>query len=383
MNFRELAIVGGGPVGLSAALAAAQHGIEVLVLDAQDDNRAHDPRVFALSHATRLLLERLGVWTHLGASHPIRVVHVSERGAFGAATLSADALGLKALGYVVAQADLLRALRRRVMDTGIECVDRARVFEVTQRPDDALVRYQHDSDECELAASVVALAEGGAALTDRRAITEREYGQHAVTATIIAERAASDCAYERFTAQGPIALLPVEGAHALIWTVPSDQAEHLLALSDAEFERALIDRYGSRIGAVRVQGPRAAFALRLRFAHQLAGARLVLIGNSAQTLHPVAGQGFNLGVRDAYELALALAVGVSSGQGLMAGLQQYRSKRRLDRAGGALFTDGLVRAFSNDNPLIACARSAALATLDALEPAKKFLIRRMIFGAPR
>ena len=139
--------------------------------------------------------------------------------------------------------------------------------------------------------------------------------------------------------------------------------------------------FGSRIGAVRLRGPRASFALKLRFAHQVPGTRVVLIGNAAQTLHPVAGQGFNLGLRDAYELAATLGACVRSARSVTEALHRYRSQRRLDRAGGTLFTDSLVRIFSNDNALIACARSAGLAALDAIEPAKRFLMRRMIFGS--
>ena len=142
------------------------------------------------------------------------------------------------------------------------------------------------------------------------------------------------------------------------------------------------DCYGSRIGTLRLQGPRAAFPLKLHFARRVAGTRVVLIGNSAQTLHPVAGQGFNLGVRDAYELAANLGASVSRAETVVHGLRRYRSQRRIDRAGGALFTDLLVRTFCNGNPLIGFARSAGLAAFDAIEPAKRFLMRRMIFGAP-
>jgi 2-octaprenyl-6-methoxyphenol hydroxylase len=310
-------------------------------------------------------------------------VHVSERGAFGAATLKADTLGLPALGYVVAQPHLLHALRRRMQEMRIERVVGARVIEVSERPSEALVRYKRNGDQRDLAAASVALAEGGATLAAGSRLLEREYRQHALTATIEAQYAASDWAYERFTPHGPIALLPVARAHALVWTAPAADADRLLALDNDAFERAVSECYGSRIGAVRLRGPRASFPLKLRFAHQVPGTRVVLIGNSAQTLHPVAGQGFNLGLRDAYELAAILGSSVRNAQSPVQGLQRYRSQRRLDRAGGALFTDSLVRTFSNDNPLIACARSTALAALDAIEPAKRFLMRRMIFGAPR
>ena len=382
MGARELAIVGGGPVGLAAALAAAHHGIDAVVLDAQDEARQHDPRVFALSHATRLILERLGAWAHVAVAHAIRTVHVSERGAFGSAMLSADMLGLPALGYVVAQSDLMSALRRRIGEAGVECVAGARVSAVNEQATDVLVSYDRCGNRQELAVAAVALAEGGAMLTAGRQLVERDYGQIALIAIIAADCAASDWAYERFTPQGPIALLPVEHGHALIWTVPTADADRLLALEDHAFARAVSDCYGPRIGSVHLRGARAAFPLKLRFAHQVAGTRVVLIGNSAQTLHPVGGQGFNLGVRDAYELAENLGASSNDATALVQGLRRYRSRRRFDRAGGALFTDVLVRTFCNDNPVIGCARSAALATLDALGPAKRFLMRRMIFGAP-
>ena len=383
MTLRELAIVGGGPIGLSAALAAAQHGIDVTLLEAQEDARASDPRVFALSHATRLILEELGVWPHVEAAHAIHTVHVSERDAFGAATLSAEMLGLPALGHVVAQADLVRALRTRLREKSIETLTGASVTAVDEKPAEVAVRYTQGGGERELSAYTVALAEGGTSVAPGAALVERAYRQSALTATIRAQHAARDWAYERFTPQGPIALLPVAGAHALVWTVPDVDADRLLALEDGAFEQAVGACYGSRIGALRLQSARSAFALKLRDARQLAGRRVVLIGTSAQTLHPVAGQGFNLGLRDAYELAATLGSCIGCAQDLTQGLRRYRSRRRIDRAGGAMFTDLVVRVFANGHPLVACARSAALAGLDAIEPAKRFLMRRMIFGAPR
>jgi 2-octaprenyl-6-methoxyphenol hydroxylase len=202
-----------------------------------------------------------------------------------------------------------------------------------------------------------------------------------LTAVVECPRIGADCACERFTGKGPVALLPFKGRHALIWSVPQAEAAALMAMSDREFEHALVEGYGERLGAARLVGPRACFALQLRFAHRIAGARHVLIGNAAQTLHPVAGQGFNLGLRDAFELARALAEARRRGHDLLQGLERYRAGRRLDRAGGTLFTDFLVRMFSNDDPVLAMARSAGLFLFDASGPAKRFLMRRMIFGS--
>jgi 2-octaprenyl-6-methoxyphenol hydroxylase len=377
----DLAIIGGGPVGMAAALASHTQGIKALLLEAQAGTGTRDPRVFALSYGARLILERLGAWAHIRSAHPIRVVHVSQRSGFGHAVLHAEELGVDALGYVVAQPALLQALRYRMAEAGVECLDGARVLDVEERPDMAVLRFEYNGAEQEACALIVAHADGGAALARETPRTEREYGQCALVAEVQCEHAMVDSAYERFTPRGPIALLPLDGGHALIWTVPETDAGALLALDDRQFERALAECYGERIGVVRLCGPRASFRLALRYAHRVAGNRHVLIGNAAQTLHPVAGQGFNLGLRDAYELASSLGHCFRRGENVLNGLREYRSHRRLDRVGGMLFTDFLVRAFSNDYPVLSALRGSGLALLDACSPAKKFLMRRMIFGA--
>lgn len=380
---RDLAIVGGGPVGLAAALAAANHGMATLVLDAQREDAAEDPRVFALSYGARLILERLGAWPDVAAASPVRAVHVSQRGAIGHTLLHARELGIPALGYVLTQSALVRALRQRAAQLGVERLSGVQVSAVEDRAEAALIRFDVDGHEQEIAARIVAQADGGLARRAHARTTERRYGQCALIANVYCARAARDYAYERFTPHGPIALLPLqhEDGHALIWTVPEAEAERLLGLDAADFERALADAYGERIGAVRLLGARACYPLQLRFVHAVAGTRVALIGNAAQTLHPVAGQGFNMGLRDAYELALALAECARGDEDWVVGLRRYRARRRIDRAGGSLFTDFLVRAFSNDDPVLAAARSAGLLALDAFAPAKRFLMRRMIFGS--
>jgi 2-octaprenyl-6-methoxyphenol hydroxylase len=294
--------------------------------------------------------------------------------------LCAEELDLEALGYVVSEAELVRSLHGRAGVLAIELITGARVERIECRADRAHIEYRHGGLLRTTTAGIVAQADGGASVPDAGHTTARDYGQSALTAVVECERASPECAYERFTGKGPIALLPHAGRHALIWSVPRDQADSLLALDESAFCRALEEGFGERIGAVRRAGARAAFPLQLRFAHRIAGDRQVLIGNAAQTLHPVAGQGFNIGLRDAFELARALAEARRHGQALASGLERYRAARRADRAGGTLFTDFLVRMFSNDDPVLAAARSAGLLLFDASGPAKRFLMRRMIFG---
>jgi len=379
---RDVVVIGGGPVGLSAALAAHYAGLDALVLEARPEPASHDPRVFALSYGARLILERLGVWSGLSAPQAIEVVHVSQRGRFGHTMLTAEELGIEALGYVVSYANLVAALQARIASTGVPVVSGARVASIENRPDHAGVHYEQGMDQRCVEARVVAQADGGANLFREQRSTERDYKQSAVIAEVACERAMPGHAYERFTGRGPIALLPLGGTHALIWTVPVEEAERLVGLAPDAFELAFAQAYGERLGAVSLRGPRFSFKLVLRYAHGLTSDRHVLIGNAAQTLHPVAGQGFNLGLRDAHELAQALAQAAAKKLDLVEGLRRYRASRRLDRAGGTLFTDVLVRLFSNDDPLLAAGRSLGLFLLDASGTPKRFLMRRMIFGNP-
>ncbi|MCC7082926.1 MAG: FAD-dependent monooxygenase [Burkholderiales bacterium] len=377
----DVAIIGGGPVGLSAALAAAAHGMRALVLEAHTQPGVRPGRVFALSHGARLILERLGAWCEIRSPSSIRSVHVSQRGRFGHTVLHAAELELDALGYVVAEDELVRALRARAAQVSIDFVAGARVQGIESGAGAAEIGYEHAGDGATARARIVAQADGGASLAAPGGRTERDYRQCAFTAMIQSPRLDAARAYERFTGAGPIALLPCADRHALIWTVPQSEAASLDAMTDAAFVRALVQSYGERLGEARLVGARACFPLQLRFAHRIAGNRHVLIGNAAQTLHPVAGQGFNLGLRDAFELARALAEARRRGQDLLQGLKGYRAGRRLDRTGGAVFTDFLVRMFSNDDPLLGVARGAGLYLLDASGPAKRFLMRRMIFGS--
>jgi 2-octaprenyl-6-methoxyphenol hydroxylase len=378
----DIAVIGGGPVGLSAALAAKRLGLDPLVFEAKTVSAKRDPRVFALSYGARLILERLGVWSSSLEMSPIRVVHISQRGRFGHATLRADELDIDALGYVVPYASLLEALYARVMDAGVRIVSGVHVNSIDARSDAAILHYELHSAPASDEVHIVAQADGGSNLFAKYRSTERDYRQIAVIAEVVCDHAASEAAYERFTARGPIALLPIAGAHALIWTVPADEAESLLALDDRAFERAFCDAYGERIGTAHMRGPRASFRLKLHYAHRPINNRHVLIGNAAQTLHPVAGQGFNIGLRDAFELADALANASARGVDLLDGLRRYRSSRRIDRAGGTFFTDLLVRVFSNDDPVLGLGRSLGLFALDASGSSKRFLMRRMIFGSP-
>jgi 2-octaprenyl-6-methoxyphenol hydroxylase len=372
-------VVGGGPVGTAFALALRGCGLSVLLLDARG-GRSGDRRSIALSFGSRLILERLDVWRSLPAPTPIESIHVSQRGGFGRALLHAADARLPALGYVVAYADL--------SDTLSACVDacaqvQARhateVLEVRAAQGGAQVACRTGSEEWSVQAALAVLADGGNLARATAPVDERDYQQSAVVADVVADRPHGSRAYERFTSSGPLALLPAGEGFALIWTTTRERAQALAALSDVQFLQALQDAFGERAGRFVACTGRASYPLALRIAGPPEQDRVVLLGNAAQTLHPVAGQGLNLGLRDAWALA-GLAVQARDALGTAAFLARFRRQRQPDRAAAIAITDLLVRGFSNDLAPLQWLRGFGLTFLDALPPAKRAFIDRMTFG---
>ncbi len=396
LSTSDVVIVGGGPVGAVCALALRQQGVTARVLEAQAADARADSRILALSHGARLILERLGAWALLGDATPITRIHVSQRGALGVARLDADEVGVPALGYVLPYAALTAALKRALSEAGI-AVEYGVAVERIEGGDAAATLRTADGRM--LAAALVVVADGGRGEDAPAPRFERQYDQVAVVCDVETELPHANRAYERFTPEGPAALLPRgegyaprgdsdflraearERSYALVWTARRDDAERIVSLADAEFLDALYRHFGGRQGRFLRASPRKAFPLRLAYTGSAAGKRVVRIGNAAQTLHPVAGQGFNIGLRDAWELA-SLAGDTPTGElGSAAMLAAYARGRRADVFGGLGFTDFLVRAFSNDIAPLRHARGIGLMALEALPPLKTFVARRMIFGA--
>lgn len=377
----DVVIVGGGPVGATLALALAASGRAPVVLESREaDTAAGDPRPLALSHGSRLILDRLGVWPALGAVTPIEQIHVSQQGGFGRVTMTAAEAGLPALGYVVEYARL-QAVLAKVLGTRVpQFTTGVRVTAVRPGQDVAIVEFARDSVQQAVAARLVVIADGGA-LQSLGGIKKVDYRQAAVVAMVTSELPHRNVAFERFTPGGPLALLPCGADLALVWTVSADAAQRFCEQPADKFLLHLCEHFGGRLGALTAVGARSFSPLALKVAHDVALPRAVLIGNAAQTLHPVAGQGFNLGLRDAWELAALISEADPAVLGNMAMLGAYRSRRRIDRRGGIWFTDSLVRLFSNDIAPLRAARGMGLALLGCVPPAKDFVVRRMIFGA--
>jgi 2-octaprenyl-6-methoxyphenol hydroxylase len=351
----EVVIVGAGPVGCTLALLLRAAGRSVAVCAWRGGNPAESqPRPIALSYASRLILERAGAWEGLAVT-PIETVHVSQRGGFGTTRLTSADAGVPALGYVIDYRALARSLADAV------------------RADTLWVEESAGSALRENAALLVHAEGSGNYSTDKR------YRQTAIVGVVETFPPAGAIAYERFTPQGPLALLPLGSAYGLIWAMEPERASALACSGESPFLEALQSTFGERAGRfVSVQG-RSAAPLALRVAARRSAVREVWVGNSAQTLHPVAGQGLNLGLRDAWDLASCVAGAADPGAAPV--LERYVALRRFDAAAAIRFTDLLAGAFTGSNPVGRLVRGTALGALDAFAPARRFFARRMIFGS--
>ncbi|GAB4124790.1 MAG: 2-octaprenyl-6-methoxyphenyl hydroxylase [Sideroxydans sp.] len=378
----DVAIIGGGPVGVALALALRDNGLQVVLLEARESAvHSTDPRALALSYGTRLLLQRLGAWQVLQQVSEIQVIEVTQKKTAGRTTLRAAELEVPALGYVLPYAMLHAALQQGLTRSDVTCHYGAVVSELRYGSEAAVITYRYQGQEYGLTARLAVVADGGKLLEATHPPEITDYGQSGIIAHVTTAHAQTGKAFEHFTAQGPMALLPYRDGYELVLTAAHDAVQAMLEWDDAAFLAYLQDHFGDRVGKFLTIGQRSCYPLRLKRAPDITFPHTVLIGNAAQTLHPVAGQGFNLGVRDAWELAQAILDSAPDNIGSAAMCAAYRKSRRLDRNAGIRFTDGLVRLFSNDLPLLGQLRSAALTLLDNLPMAKQFVAKRMMFGS--
>lgn len=416
----DLIIIGGGPVGMAVALALRNTGIRLLLLEARGlPAKTEDPRPLALSHGSRLILQRLGVWQELPLATPITTIHISTRGDLGRTLLRADEAGVPALGYVLNHHALFKGMHDALQRTGAKAefdyLTGAEVIKLETSTSVGQVEFQHEGKTKKKTARLLVVADGGRLTEQIEGVTQHihDYDQWAVVAhmeteggselhstssknpvthkrrrsqrSVIMHDASQSVlsngrvAYERFTPDGPVALLPFGEHYALVWTLPPQMAKEVLTLDDEAFLARLHAHFGDRLGNFVAAGKRSGFPLALKYATPVTARRVVLVGNAAQTLHPVAGQGFNLGLRDAWELAEE-AISSPTDVGTPAMLERYRERRKMDSGVGRMFTDSLVRLFSNDNAVLGLARGLGLTALDCLPPAKQFVARRMMFG---
>jgi 2-octaprenyl-6-methoxyphenol hydroxylase len=372
----DVAICGAGPAGMALAILLVQRGMaseRIALLDAKTlEQASRDPRSLALSHGSRQILESAGAWPV--AATEIHQIHVSRRGRFGRSLIDRGEHGLEALGYVTRYGALVTRLAAACERHGIAALRPARVSSCREEEGGVVLTIDAGADEPQtLRAALLVQAEGGLFKDQPGRAVSRDYRQTAIIAQVKASAPIAHRAYERFTEEGPLALLPQDDQYSLVWCVRPETATALLALTDAAFLAQLGHAFGSRLGSFTHVGPRQAYPLGLSVDGP-DGARTVAIGNAAQTLHPVAGQGLNLGLRDATVLARTLAPGAT-----LARLQQFRALRQNDRALTVRMTDTLARIFADDTP-VQTLLGAALTFVDMTPPARHLLAEMMMFG---
>lgn len=375
-NF-DIVIAGGGLVGASLACALEGGGWRVAQVEATPGgghgSPAFDERNLALARASVHALRSLGVWGHLDAAPtPIRHVHVSSRGDFGAVRLDAAEYRLEDFGQVVVARELGAALERRLLELrGLTRLRPARVAAVGSDHEQGLLLQVETGEGPRTLAARLLVAADGTRSSVRAACgigaSEHDYLQTLFVATVGLERAHGECAYERFTPEGPVAMLPLSGKRmGSVCTVPAARAEAVAALDEDGYRALLQARFGWRLGRLGRIGRRSAYPLTLLRAQRLHGRRVVVVGNAAQTLHPIGAQGFNLGLRDALVLAEALeAHGAAAGDpGAQDLLARYSGRRQQDRERTIAFSDGLARLFGNHFAPLRAMRSVAMAALE-------------------
>ncbi len=391
----DVLIAGGGLIGGSLACALGGTGLRVAAVESlAPEARAeptYDERVIALSWGSRRILDGLGLWSGIAPeAAPIEQVHISDRGHFGFTRLDHRELGVPALGYVVPARVLGGAIHSAlVAAAGVERLCPARVLEQRLDADGVLVRVQDADGERWIHARLLIVADGsGSRLGEALGVTleERPYAHDAVITTLTPDRPLAGVAFERFTETGPLALLPMTGGrYSVVWTCREEETAEILALSDHAFLSRLQGRFGYRLGRLNQPAPRRAYPLKLALVRDPVRERAVLVGNAAHTLHPVAGQGFNLGLRDVAALAEVLAQAAAHGDdpGAAHVLADYTEWRGRDTQSVASLTDGLARLFVNPWLPLRLARDAGMLGLDLLPGARRQVARHFMGTAGR
>lgn len=371
----DVLVIGGGPVGAALALSLKGEALSVMVLEART-SPSEDPRVLALSQGSWLHLERIGA--EIDAATPITRIHVSQKGGFGRTILTAEESGVPALGYVARYSDVHSAIVSK-LDQQI-LIPGALATEIDLEGECGVVDFDHEGKKRRVSAKLVVMADGGKLVGHVKGIRQqtREYGQWAIVGQVKTESPHRNTAYERFTPDGPLALLPSGDGFSLVWTAPPEEAKAILALGKGAFLEKLQSHFGERLGKFVDCGTLSGFPLVLRYSTPFVSNHLALVGNAAQTLHPVSGQGLNLGLRDVAMLAREILESGEIGSEKM--LANYSKMRQIDRGSGIRFTDSLITLFSNEIPPIRAGRGIGLAALDCLPQARKWFSRRMMFG---
>ena len=383
----DIVIAGGGMIGTSLALALAPLGLRVAVVEAiarkENLQPSFDDRSTALSRSTQRMFEAMGLWDAVvAASTPIASIHVSDKGRFGFSHISAEEQGVEALGYVVINrvlGEVLQANLSAAKNVDVFCP--ARIESIELGPEQASATLSSDDGDQTLTCKLLVAADGAnSAVREMMGISaqQREYGQRAVIGNLLPEKNMEHRAFERFTPQGPLAILPIaEDRAGFVWTVAEHDADRVMALDDNEFLAEIQAEFGYRLGKFSRVGTRASYPLILSKAVRLTATRSVLIGNSAHGLHPVSAQGFNLGMRDVAALCDCIADASSDAvdPGNAQLLERYAEWRRSDQKKLVHFTDNLVRLFGSSRPGLRTLRNIGMLGFDLIPGVRPMFAR--------
>lgn len=386
----DLVIAGGGLAGNCLALALKETGLKIAIIEASTREQLHDSpagdRALALAAGTVKMLEALGIWQGINqVATAIKKIHISDQGHFGKVRLSAQKENVDALGYVITARDIEAHVAKLVAETDIELICPARLVGLMAGHDAVNVSLKRGDEPLNVSAKLLVGADGGNSSVRKLldiAQQVTEYGQTALVTTVTSSIPHKNTAYERFTASGPLALLPIENNHcAVVWTRTNEDADALMSGGETDFLAELQACFGYKLGELTLAAPRRAFPLSLIRAERMLATRTVIIGNAAHQLHPVAGQGFNLGLRDVVQLAEMIIEQHKAAKDIGAAdfLQAYAESRQKDHDRTILFTDNVVRIFSSDWLALAAVRNIGLAILDHI-PAAKALLTRHAMG---
>ncbi len=390
----DILIVGGGLAGNCLALALKDSGMQIAIIEAQTRKQLYaspiGDRALALAAGTVNMLDALSIWEGVAdKATAINNIHISDQGHFGKTRLSAQQQGLSSLGYVISARDIEDHVAHLVEQSAITRFCPARVVGVMAGQDAIHVSLKEHENSINLTASLLVGADGGNSSVRKLLDIPQQisdYGQTALVATVHSSLAHQNTAYERFTPHGPLALLPsADNQSAVVWTRNHQDAESLMSGGEADYLRQLQDCFGYKLGVLSLASVRRAFPLSLIKAQSMISQRAVIIGNAAHQLHPVAGQGFNLGLRDVAQLAEILLNQYQNQQDLGDPqlLAEYAAIRQKDHDKTIGFTDNLIKIFSSDWLALAAARNTGLLMLDHLPWAKNILVKHATGMAER
>ncbi len=394
----DIIIAGGGMIGTSLGIALAPLGLNVAIVEAIARNSklqpSFDDRSTALSRSSQRMFEAMGLWPEIvAASTPIKSIHVSDKGRFGFSHIDAKEQNVEALGYVVINRVLGQVLNKALADIGnLEFICPGKITGVRLADDGVEVSVDREGVAGKMSARLLVAADG-ANSTVREMIgisaSKTDYEQWAVIGNLLPEKAPDNRAFERFTEEGPVAMLPIaDNRAAFVWIQPPDSAREMLSLSDLDFTARLQEAFGYRLGKFSKVGKRVAYPLALTTANGLISKRSVVVGNAAHGLHPIAAQGFNLGMRDVAALCDCIADERREQAGeLDCGsaniLENYAEWRRDDQRKLVRFTDGIVRLFGDRRPPVRALRNIGMLGFDLIPGVRRLFAKHTMGLAGR